>query len=102
MTATQIKTARRAALRTLKVGDTVRVVRIGHNYAGPGTAEVVGTAGVIKVLARSIRVMWAEDSTAASTDFTTDSGKPVGERRWINYPMVEAIEGPTLSGLVIS
>ena len=91
------KNARRTALHTLKAGDTVRVIRIGHDYAGPGTAQFVGTATVVKVLARSVRVAWTDGSAATTTDFTTDSGKPVGERRWINYPMVEAMTGPTLA-----
>lgn len=97
MTATQIKTARKKAIRTLNVGDTVRVVLIGQSYAGPGTGEVLATATVVKVLANAVRVSWAEAGTGrATTDFSRDTGKLVGEKRWIGYPMIDVADAPTV------
>lgn len=97
MTATQIKDARKKALRSLCVGDTVRVVLIGENYAGPGTGEPLRTATVVKVLANSIRVAWVEPGTpGTTTDFSRDTGRPVGERRWIGYPMLDVADAPTV------
>ncbi len=95
MTATQIKTARKTAIRSLKAGDTVRVVRVGQTYAGPGTGEVLATATVVKVLSSAVRVAWSEVGKP-TTDFTRDTGKPVGERRWINYPVLDVTDAPTV------
>ena len=97
MTSTQIKDARKKAIRSLVVGDTVRVVLIGQDYAGPGTGEVLATASVVKVLENSIRVAWVEPGTKGTTTyFSRDTGKPVGERRWIGYPMLDVADAPTV------
>jgi len=95
MTATQIKTARRNAIRALKAGDVVRVVRVGQSFAGPGTGEVVATAAVVKVLAGAVRVAWSERG-GETTDFTRDAGKPVGNRSWIGYPVIDVAGAPTV------
>lgn len=97
MTATQIKDARKKALRSLVVGDTVRVVLIGQDYAGPGTGVTLATATVVKVLANAVRVAWVEAGTrGTTTDFSRDTGKPVGEKRWIGYPMIDVTDAPTV------
>ena len=53
------KLDRKNALHSLKTGDTVRVTRIGYDYAGPGTGQVLGTATVVKVLSKTVRVSWS-------------------------------------------
>lgn len=97
MTPTQIKDDRKQAIRSLCVGDTVRVVLIGQDYAGPGTGEVLATARVVKVLANAVRVAWVEPGTpGTTTDFSRDTGKPLGEKRWIGYPMIDVADAPTV------
>lgn len=97
MTATNIKNGRKKALRTLNVGDTVRVVRIGQTYAGPGSGDVLATASVVKVLANAVRVAWVEAGTkGTTTDFSRDTGKPIGERRWIGYPVIDVADATTV------
>lgn len=95
MTVTQLQLARKIALRDLKVGDLVRVVRVDHDYAGPGTGTVLKTALVVKVLADTVRVAWSEDGKR-TTDFSRDSGKKLRDRRWINYPVLDVIAAPTV------
>lgn len=95
LTATQHSAARKSALRSLTVGDVVRIVRVGQSYAGPGTGEVLATATVVKVLSAAVRVAWSERG-GETTDFTRDGGKPVGEKRWIGYPVIDVDGAPTV------
>lgn len=95
MNITQTKDARKGAFHALKPGDVVRVVRVGYGYAGPGTGEVLATAAVVKVLSKTVRVAWSEDGKP-TTDFSRDSGKKAGERRWINFPVLDVAGAPTV------
>jgi hypothetical protein len=95
MTASQWKTARKTALRSLKPGDMVRVVKVGSSYSGPDTGEVLATAVVVKVLSGTVRVEWSESGNG-TTDFSRDTGKSAGERRWINYPVIDVADAPAI------
>lgn len=95
MNITQTKDARKSAFHALNPGDLVRVVRVGYGYAGPGTGELLATAVVVKVLSKTIRVAWSEEGKQA-TDFSRDSGKKAGERRWINYPVLDVVGAPAV------
>ena len=95
--AKQIEAARRNILRTLRVGDMVRVVRITERYTGAGTAEAVGEGVVTKVLAKVLRVTWSDDTGPTTIDFLIKNGKQVGAKRMKDYPLIEPITEPTLA-----
>ena len=94
--ASSFKTSRKAGIRSLKVGDMVRIVRVGPAYCGPGSGEVMATVAVVKVLAGFVRVAWSEYGKA-TTDFSRDTGRAAKERRWTGYPVID-VEGATTVG----